>query len=70
MEPHKKSLKTQITCKKIKYFIIRYFNKQTVITELKNDSLVLVFLENLAATFRIWSSGEKNPFLKYVSPIF
>jgi len=25
---------------------------------------------NLAATFRIWSSGKKNPYLKYVSSNF
>ena len=25
---------------------------------------------NLAATFRIWSSGKKNPYLKYVSSYF
>jgi len=31
--------------------------------------LVLHFF-NLAATFRIWSSGKKNPHLKYVSSHF
>jgi len=31
--------------------------------------LFLHFL-NLAATFRIWSSGKKNPYLKYVSSHF
>jgi len=25
---------------------------------------------NLSATFRIWSSGKKNPYLKYVSSHF
>jgi len=25
---------------------------------------------NLAATFRIWSSGKKNPYLKHVSSLF
>jgi len=25
---------------------------------------------NIAATFRIWSSGKKNPYLKYVSSHF
>jgi len=48
--PLTKILKTRITCKKFKYFVIRHFNKQTVIiTEVKkqeiNDSVVLAFLE-------------------------
>jgi len=29
-----------------------------------------IFFLNLAATFRIWSSGRKNPYLKYVSSHF
>jgi len=47
--PLTKIKKTRITCKKIKFFVIRHFNKSTVITEVKkqeiNDSVVLAFLE-------------------------
>jgi len=34
--------------------------------------MIRLFLHfwNLAATFRIWSSGKKNPYLKYVSSHF
>jgi len=31
---------------------------------------LFLHLWNLAATFRIWSSGKKNPYLKYVSSHF
>jgi len=64
--------KTRITCKKTKhstkYFVIRHFNRyyrsqkaRTLMT-----GLVLHFW-SAAATFRIWSSGKKNPYFKYAS---
>jgi len=31
--------KTRITCKKIKYVVIRHFNKLTVITEVKKQEI-------------------------------
>jgi len=31
---------------------------------------LFLYFWNLDATLRIWSSGKKNPFLKYVSPHF
>jgi len=47
--PSTRILNTRITCKKIKYFVIRPFNKYTVVTKVKkpeiNDSVVLAFLE-------------------------
>jgi len=35
-----------------------------------NDLAVLAFLECSCCTFRIWSSGKKNLYLKYVSSHF
>jgi len=35
-----------------------------------NDSVVLAFFECSCYMFRIWSSGKKNPYLKYVSSHF
>jgi len=34
-----KTKETRNTCKKIKYFVIRYFNKLTVITEVKKQEI-------------------------------
>jgi len=68
--PLTKIEKTRITCKKITYVVIRHFNKlKQLLLKLEskkfNDSVVRAFLEcSLAATastFRIWSSGKKNP---------
>ena len=41
-------------------------------TEKAGNLMARLFLHfwNLAATFRIWSSGKKNPYLKYVSSYF
>jgi len=55
--PINKILKTRITCKEIKYFFIRHFNKWTVITEVKKARNVMTRLLlqfwNVSATFKI-----------------
>jgi len=40
MEPPLTNIyKTRIACKKIKYFVIRHFNKETVITEVEKQDI-------------------------------
>jgi len=60
--PTNKNLKTRITRKKIKYFVIRHFNKQTVITEIKKARNVMtrLFLHfwNVSAALKI---SQKEP---------
>ena len=61
--PINKNLKTRITCKKIKYFVIRHFKKYTVIAEVKKARIVMTRL-----FWHFFKFRKKNPYLKCVIP--
>jgi len=68
--PVNKNLKTRITCKKSNMSLLNTQQVNSYYRSSKERNLMTrLFLHfwNVGATFRIWSSGKKNPYFKYVS---
>jgi len=73
MEPPLTKLeKVRITCRKIKYFVIRHFNKKQFLQKLKskkfNDSVVLAFLEYSGYIQSLVSRQKESLFQICVNP--
>jgi len=74
--PHKQKFKKhELFVRKSNISLLGTSTNQQLLQKLKikkfNDSVVLAILECIAtATFWIWSSGKKNPYIKYVSSHF